>query len=194
MLEKNGQGLNLTYEVRMGILGHTGERIPETLEGQVVRRADQIAYVNHDIDDAIRAGILTDNDLPGEILRILGHNHSQRVNTLVCDAITTSREAQAICLSPEVDNALKDLRSFMFENVYRNPKAKSEESKAKVMLQKLFEFYYTNPEKLPEDFLPQMSFDGLERTVCDYIAGMTDNYAVDKYTEIFIPAGWHVRG
>jgi dGTPase len=137
---------------------------------------------------------LTDDDLPKDILRILGHNHSQRVNTLVCDAITTSREAGAVCLSPEVDTALKDLRSFMFEKVYRNPVAKSEESKAKVMLQKLFEYYYANPEQLPEDFQPQMSFDGLERTVCDYIAGMTDNYAVDKYTEIFIPTGWHVRG
>lgn len=194
VLERNGRGLNLTHEVRLGILGHTGDYIPETLEGQVVRRSDQIAYVNHDIDDAIRAGILTNDDLPRDILRILGHNHSQRVNTLVCDAIATSREAGAVCLSPEVDNALKDLRSFMFERVYRNPVAKSEESKAKVMLQKLFEYYYSNPDKLPEDFQPQMSFDGLERTVCDYIAGMTDNYAVDKYTEIFIPAGWHVRG
>lgn len=194
VLERGGRGLNLTYEVRMGILGHTGDRIPETLEGQVVRRSDQIAYVNHDIDDAIRAGILSNEDLPKDILRILGHNHSQRVNTLVCDAITISRDAGAICLSPEVDNALKDLRSFMFERVYRNPVAKGQESKAKDMLQRLFEYYYSNPEQLPEDFQPQMSFDGLERTVADYIAGMTDNYAVDKYTEIFIPAGWHVRG
>ena len=194
VLERGGQGLNLTYEVRMGILGHTGDRIPETLEGQVVRRADQIAYVNHDIDDAIRAGILSDEDLPKDILRILGHDHSQRVNTLVCDAILTSREAGAVCLSPEVDMALKDLRAFMFERVYRNPVAKGQESKAKDMLQKLFEFYYENPDQLPEDFQPQMSFDGLERTVADYIAGMTDNYAVDKYTEIFIPTGWHVRG
>ena len=194
VLERGGQGLNLTYEVRMGILGHTGDRIPETLEGQVVRRADQIAYVNHDIDDAIRAGILSDEDLPKDILRILGHDHSQRVNTLVCDAILTSREVGAVCLSPEVDMALKDLRAFMFERVYRNPVAKGQESKAKDMLQKLFEFYYENPDQLPEDFQPQMSFDGLERTVCDYIAGMTDNYAVDKYTEIFIPTGWHVRG
>ena len=194
VLERDGQGLNLTHEVRMGILGHTGDYIPETLEGQVVRRSDQIAYVNHDIDDAIRAGILTDEDLPRDILRILGGNHRDRVNTLVCDAIETSREAGAVCLSPEVDQALKDLRSFMFERVYRNPVAKSEESKAKDMLQKLFEYYYANPDQLPEDFLPQMSFDGLERTVCDYVAGMTDNYAVDKYTEIFIPTGWHVRG
>ena len=130
LLEKNGMGLNLTYEVRMGILGHTGDFIPETLEGQVVRRSDQIAYVNHDIDDAIRAGILSNDDLPKDILRILGHNHSQRVDMLVCDAIQTSREAGAICLSPQVDTALKDLRSFMFDKVYRNPVAKGQSGSA----------------------------------------------------------------
>ena len=193
-LEKDGQGLNLTCEVRMGILGHTGPHIPETLEGQVVRRSDQIAYVNHDIDDAVRAGILTNDDIPREISDVLGVTHSQRINTLVCDAIYTSREAGAVCLSPEVDQALKNLRAFMFENVYRSPVAKSQESKAKDLLCRLFEYYVNHPEALPEDFQPQMSFDGLERTVADYIAGMTDNYAVDKYTEIFIPAGWNVRG
>lgn len=193
-LEKDGQGLNLTYEVRMGILGHTGAHIPETLEGQVVRRSDQIAYVNHDIDDAIRAGILTNDDIPREISAVLGITHSQRINTLVCDAIYTSREAGTMCLSPDVDQALKNLRAFMFEKVYRNPVAKSQESKAKDLLCRLFEYYVNHPEALPEDFQPQMSFDGLERTVADYIAGMTDNYAIDKYTEIFIPAGWNVRG
>ena len=194
LLENDGQGLNLTYEVRMGIVGHTGTRVPETLEGQIVRHSDRIAYVNHDIDDAIRAGILTNEDIPDAITEVLGHNHSQRIDTLVCDMIMTSREAGEILLSPKVDQALKELRSFMFENVYRNPLAKGEEGKAKVMLTKLFEHYVNHPEDLPEDFHPQMSFDGLERTVCDYIAGMTDNYAVDKYSEIFIPMGWHVRG
>ena len=194
VLEKDGHGLNLTHEVRLGILGHTGEYIPETLEGQVVRRSDQMAYVNHDIDDAIRAGILTDEDLPKDVLQTLGHNHRDRINTLVCDAIRTSREAGKVMLSPEVDKALMDLRSFMFEKVYRNPVAKGEESKAKDMLQRMYEYYITHPEALPEDFQPQLSFDGMERTVCDYIAGMTDNYAVDKYTELFIPMGWHVRG
>ena len=194
VLEKDGQGLNLSYEVRNGILCHTGEAWPETLEGQIVRRSDQIAYVNHDIDDAIRAGILTNEDIPGEITDILGHDHSSRINTLVTDIIRVSREAGAVCLSPHVEKALKDLRSFMFENVYRNPVAKGEESKAKDMLSRMFEYYVNHPEALPEDFQPQLSFDGMERTVCDYIAGMTDNYAVDKYTEIFIPMGWHVRG
>ena len=194
VLEKDGHGLNLTHEVRLGILGHTGEYIPETLEGQVVRRSDQMAYVNHDIDDAIRAGILTDDDLPKDVLEALGQNHRDRINTLVCDAIRTSREAGKVMLSPKVDKALMDLRAFMFEKVYRNPVAKGEESKAKDMLQRMYEYYITHPEALPEDFQPQLSFDGMERTVCDYIAGMTDNYAVDKYTELFIPMGWHVRG
>ena len=194
ILEKDGQGLNLTYEVRMGILGHTGDYWPETLEGQAVRRSDQIAYVNHDIDDAIRAGILTDDDIPIEITDVLGHSHRDRINTLVCDAIRTSREFGKVCLSPDVDRALKELRSFMFTNVYRNPVAKGEESKAKDMLKRLFEYYIAHPEALPEDFQPQLSFDGMERTVCDYIAGMTDNYAVEKFREIFIPMGWQVHG
>ena len=193
-LEKDGQGLNLTHEVRNGILCHTGDPWPETLEGKVVRRSDQIAYVNHDIDDAIRAGILSDDDIPKSISCVLGHSHRDRINALVVDAILTSREAGEVMLSPAVEKALKDLRSFMFERVYRNPVAKGEETKAQDMLQRMYEYYYTHPEALPEDFQPQMSFDGLERTVSDYIAGMTDNYAVDKFTELFIPVGWHVRG
>ena len=194
ILEKDGAGLNLTHEVRLGILGHTGEYIPETLEGQIVRRSDQIAYVNHDIDDAIRAGILSDDDIPAAIADILGHTHRDRINTLVCDVIAVSSEEGKIVLSPAVEKALKDLRSFMFDRVYRNPVAKGEEKKAKIMLQRLYEYYIRHPDALPEDFHPQLSFDGMERTVCDYIAGMTDNYAVDKYTELFIPAGWNVRG
>ena len=194
VLEGNGDGLNLTYEVRMGILGHTGDRIPCTKEGQIVRRSDRIAYVNHDIDDAIRAGILRDSDIPTAITDVLGKSHSQRINTLVCDMIRTSGEAGQILLSPEVDKALQDLRSVMFENVYRNPVAKGEERKAQQMLQQLYEYYYEHPEALPDDFQPQLTFGGMERTVCDYIAGMTDKYAVDKYTELFIPMGWHVRG
>ena len=194
ILEKDGAGLNLTHEVRLGILGHTGEYIPETLEGQIVRRSDQIAYVNHDIDDAIRAGILCNEDIPESVTDVLGQTHRDRINTLVCDLILVSSEAGAIAMSPDVEKALKDLRSFMFERVYRNPVAKGEEKKAKAMLQRLYEYYIRHPDALPEDFHPQLSFDGMERTVCDYIAGMTDNYAVDKYTELFIPAGWHIRG
>ena len=194
LLENGGAGLNLTYEVRMGILCHTGSALPQTLEGQIVRQADRIAYVNHDIDDAIRAGVLQREDIPKSITKVLGSTHSQRINTLVCDAINSSREAGSFALSSGVETALTDLRSFMFERVYRNPIAKGEESKAREMLKRLYEYYFNHPDAIPEDFQPQMSFEGLERTVCDYIAGMTDNYAVDKYTELFIPKGWNIRG
>ena len=193
VLERDGAGLNLSYEVRMGILGHTGDRLPETMEGQIVRRSDQIAYVNHDIDDAIRAGVLSEMDVPRTLAQVLGQSHSQRVDTLVSDMICTSRETGKIGLSEQVDSALRDLRTFMFQKVYLNPVVKGEESKAKDMLKRLYEYYYQHPEALPTDFQPQMSFDGMERTVCDYIAGMTDNYAVDKYTQLFIPDGWHIR-
>lgn len=194
ILEKDGQGLNLCNEVREGIVGHTGPVIPKTLEGQIVRRADQIAYVNHDIDDAIRAGILTAEDIPRDIAAILGENQRDRINTLVCDMIFSSREAGSICMTQEIQKALADLRSFMFARVYHNPVAKGEESKARDMLQMLFRFYVDHPEQLPADFQPQLSFDGLGRTVCDYIAGMTDNYAIEKFNEIFVPSGWNVRG
>lgn len=194
ILEKDGQGLNLCNEVREGIVGHTGPVIPKTLEGQIVRRADQIAYVNHDIDDAIRAGILTAEDIPRDIAAILGENQRDRINTLVCDMIFTSREAGRICMTPQIQKALADLRSFMFARVYHNPVAKGEESKARDMLQMLFRFYVDHPEQLPADFQPQLSFGGLGRTVCDYIAGMTDNYAIEKFNEIFVPSGWNVRG
>ena len=194
MLENGGEGLNLTYEVRMGILGHTGPFVPETMEGQIVRWADRMAYVNHDIDDAIRAGILDSADIPKFVLKTMGTTHSSRINTLVCDMITTTREAGQVSLSPQVEKALQELREFMFERVYRNPVAKGEETKAREMLKRLYEYYYTHPEAMPADFQPQLSLEGMERTVCDYIAGMTDNYAVDKYTQLFIPMGWNVRG
>lgn len=194
VLEHNGNGLNLSYEVRMAILGHTGNRIPETQEGRIVRLADRIAYVNHDIDDAIRAGILSEKSLPRTTIAVLGETHSQRINTLVSDLVTTSLKEGDISLSTDVAQALQELRTFLFEKVYRNPVAKGEEAKAKDMLRRLYDYYIKNIDKLPADFQPQLSFEGLERTVCDYIAGMTDNYAVDKYSEIFIPTGWNVRG
>ena len=193
VLEKEGEGLNLTYEVRMGILGHTGEHDPGTLEGWIVRLSDRIAYVNHDMDDAIRAGIVSGDDVPADIRGVLGQTPRNRIDTLVKDTIATSREAGRICMSPAVEKALLDLRGYMFEHVYRSPIAKGQEGKAEDMLSRLFDHYMAHPEALPEDFLPQMSFEGIERTVCDYIAGMTDNFAVDKYTELFVPSGWHIR-
>ncbi|MBE6984717.1 MAG: deoxyguanosinetriphosphate triphosphohydrolase [Ruminococcaceae bacterium] len=195
ILEKDGQGLNLTYEVRMGILGHTSSsRMPETLEGQIVRKSDQIAYINHDIDDAMRAGILTDRDIPKDISDILGDTHRDRINTLVTSMITHSTQTEELGMDAEVEAAMQKLRAFMFERVYKNPVAKGEEAKAREILKRLYEYYVRNPEKLPPDFQPQLSFDGMERTVCDYIAGMSDKYAMYKYDELFIPTAWQVRG
>ncbi len=194
VLEKDGQGLNLTYEVRMGILGHTSSsRLPETLEGQIVRKSDQIAYINHDIDDAMRAGILTDRDIPKDISDVLGQTHRDRINTLVTNMITHSLQGD-LGMDAEIENAMQRLRAFMFERVYKNPEAKGEEAKAREILKRLYEFYVRHPEKLPPDFQPQLSFDGMERTVCDYIAGMSDKYAMYKYDELFIPTAWQVRG
>ena len=192
-LEKDGRGLNLTYEVRMGILGHTGEQIPETWEGQIVRTSDRIAYINHDLDDAIRAGLLAEQDIPREISYVLGENHKERINTLVTNMISTTTATNELSMSPEVAEAMDKLRSFLFQQVYRNPIAKGEEVKARGIIQALYTYYSKNPEKLPADFVPQLDFDGMDRVICDYIAGMTDKYAVYKYEEIFIPSAWQQR-
>ncbi len=194
LLEKNGDGLNLCYETRMGIVGHTGEYVPETLEGQIVRLSDRIAYINHDIDDACRAGILSNSDIPRKIANVLGQTHSERINTLVQDIITCSMGKNQLLRTPEVAQAMEDLRNFMFDKVYKNPVAKGEEYKAKDIIGMLYDHYLKHPEDIPVDFRPQLDFDGIERTVCDYIAGMTDKYAVYKFSEIFIPTAWQVRG
>lgn len=193
LLEKNGDGLNLCYETRMGILGHTGAFIPETREGQIVRLSDRIAYINHDIDDAMRAGILSNADIPRSVSEVLGETHRDRINTLVENVVRTSMAGGTIGMEGHVQEAMDALRCFMFERVYRNPVAKGEESKAKNIIRQLYQYYISHPEKLPADFLPQLDFDGMPRTVCDYIAGMTDHYAVYKYSELFIPQGWQVR-
>lgn len=193
VLEKDGEGLNLCYETRMGILGHTGEHIPETLEGQIVRVSDRIAYINHDIDDACRAGILRNEDIPRDIADVLGQTHSRRINTLVQDIIGCSRDGRELSRTPEIAEAMERLRDFMFEHVYRNPVAKGEEHKAWDIIGKLYEHYIAHPGEIPADFQPQLDIDGIERTVCDYIAGMTDQYAVYKFGEVFIPAAWNRR-
>ncbi len=192
-LEKDGRGLNLTYEVRMGILGHTGDQIPETWEGQIVRTSDRIAYINHDLDDAIRAGLLSEQDIPREISYVLGESHKERINTLVTNMIATTTATGKLSMSPEVAEAMDKLRSFLFKQVYRNPVAKGEEVKARGIIQALYTYYSNYPEKLPADFVPQLDFDGMDRVICDYIAGMTDKYAVYKYEEIFIPSAWQQR-
>ena len=194
ILEKDGAGLNLTYETRMGILGHSwSSDPPDFMEGHVIRFADRIAYINHDIDDAMRAGILTESDIPREISGVLGHSHSERINTLVEDLITQTGISNSLHMRPKVSEAMHALREFMFERVYRNPVAKGEESKARDILKSLYEYYMRHPEQLPDNFRPQLDFDGIERVVCDYIAGMTDKFAIYKYEEIFIPSGWQGR-
>jgi len=192
-LEKDGQGLNLTHEVRMGILGHTGLTIPETWEGQIVRVSDRIAYINHDLDDAIRAGILSEKDIPRDISYILGESHKERINTMVTNMIDHTVATGELAMQAEITKAMDDLRTFLFARVYRNPVAKGEESKARDIIKALYVYYSKYPEKLPADFVPQLDFDGISRVICDYIAGMTDKYAVYKYEEIFIPSAWHVR-
>ncbi|MBR4131759.1 MAG: deoxyguanosinetriphosphate triphosphohydrolase [Oscillospiraceae bacterium] len=194
LLEKDGAGLNLTYETRMGILGHSWSApAPNSMEGHVIRFADRIAYINHDIDDAMRAGLLTEDDIPSEISGVLGHSHSERINTLVEDLITQTGISNTLRMRPRVAEAMDALRQFMFERVYRNPVAKGEESKARDILKSLYEYYMQHPDQLPENFRPQLDFDGIERVVCDYVACMTDKFAIYKYEELFIPSGWQGR-
>lgn len=190
-LENGGDGLNLTYEVRRGLLCHTGKDLPETLEGQVIRFADRIAYINHDIDDAARAGIIALKDIPKDISAILGGTHRDRINTLTTDIILQSRNRDEIFQSLEIGDAMRRLREFMFSNVYRNPTAKGEESKARAMLLRLFEYYNTHFDLLPPSFIREK--ESKERAICDYIAGMTDQYAVAMYSNAFIPMAWQVK-
>ena len=191
-LEKNGQGLNLTWEVRNGILCHTKGTPAATLEGQVVRLADHIAYINHDIEDALRGGVIFPMDIPLEVSNVLGFTHGDRINTLVQDAITASQGQDHIVQSHPVEEAMLALKDFMFASVYTNPLAKGEEGKAQNMLQALFQYYQGNQDELPSDFQAIRLEDGVDRAVCDYIAGMTDPFAVEKYKELFIPKGWTV--
>ena len=192
-LENGGEGLNLTYEVRRGILCHTGPDRAEILEGQIIRLADQIAYINHDIEDALRGGIIYPMDIPLAISKILGFTHGERINALVEDVITASRDQDAICQSPEVGEAMAALREFMFESVYTNPLAKGEEGKAQEMLRRLFEHYQKNPDELPPDFQEIRLEEGVDRAVCDYIAGMTDPFAIEQFSKLFIPMAWTVK-
>lgn len=192
-LENNGEGLNLTYEVKDGIVNHTGKHLASTLEGVIVKYADRIAYINHDIDDACRAGILTVEDIPKDIRDILGDRHSQRINTMVTAVISESADKPFIAMTPEVGEAMDKLRTFLFETVYLNPLAKSEETKAKEMLAFLFEYFVKHPEKMPELYVRNMGEESVDRCVCDYISGMTDRYAIDLYSELFIPRVWRGR-
>lgn len=189
ILERNGKGLNLSAEVVDGALCHSGDAEAMTPEGRVLKFADRIAYINHDIDDAIRAGILRGEDIPKRLRDTLGETYSERINTMVLDVILSS-DGGEIRMSDTVGPAMNELRDFMFERVYRNPIAKGEEGKAKEMLKMLYCYYAEHPEALPEDDRYLVEEYGAERAAADYISGMTDNYAVERFTELFIPYGW----
>lgn len=189
-LEKNGQGLNLTWEVRDAIVNHTGENTASTLEGAIIKYADRIAYINHDIDDACRAGILTEKSIPKILRKTLGEQHSTRINTMVTSVIDGSRERPQIAMTKEIQQATDELRSFLFKNVYTNPVAKSEESKAKAMLIQLYEYYVKYPEKMPEVYKRNLNDEGVERCAADFVSGMTDRYAIETFKELFVPEVW----
>ena len=191
-LEKQGEGLNLTWEVLDGIKNHKSSGDPHTLEGQIVRLSDKIAYINHDIDDAIRGGILKESDIPRKYTDILGTSTKIRLDTMLHNVIINSMEKPKIQMSPEVYEATMGLRGFLFENVYKNPKAKGEEKKAINMITNLYQFYMEHLELLPSQFLEMLEEKGTkeEQIVCDYIAGMTDTYAVKKFEEYFVPESW----
>ncbi len=190
-LEKNGEGLNLTWEVRDGMLNHQTRTMPNTLEGRIVRFSDKIAYINHDIDDAIRGKILTEEDIPFELRAILGNSTTERLDTLIHNIITHSMDKNDIIMSADVLEAMQDLRKFMFNNVYKNKMAKGEEKKAKELLERLFHYYMKHPMEMPSQYTTMITQgEKQDRAVCDYIAGMTDQYAVAKFNEYFVPRAW----
>ena len=193
VLEKNGEGLNLTWEVRDGILNHRISGNPSTMEGQVVRLADKLAYIHHDMDDAQRAGIITEDDIPVTLRMLLGYTTRERLNTFVHDIIESSMEKNHIEMSSEIYEAMMDLRKIMFQNVYDHPEAKKEEKKAIKMLKKLYVYYTENPEEMSEEYrLLMKRGESKAQVVCDYLSGMTDQYSMAKFRKIFIPKSWEV--
>ena len=192
-LEKDGQGLNLTFEVRDGILNHQTIGKPHTLEGKIVRFSDKIAYIHHDMDDAVRAGILKETDVPAEIRDVLGSTPGERLNRFIHDIVTNSMDKNDILMSDPVADAMKKLRQFMFDRVYQNLEAKSEESKAEVLMETLYHHYLKHLDDLPEEFLNLISEgEPRERVVCDYVGAMSDRFAISVYEEIYIPKSWQI--
>lgn len=188
---EGGRGLNLTWEVRDGILNHTGPEIPSTLEGQIVRYADRVAYINHDIDDAIRGGIITVEQIPAECLAVLGKEHRDRINTMVLDLIHANLDETAqIKMSPSIQAATEKLRNFMFESVYIGSEAKRDETKACHVVQNLYKHFMEHAELLPPEYRQRAGGENTDRAVCDYIAGMTDNFAIRIYQRHFLPLPW----
>lgn len=192
ILEKDGQGINLTYEVRDGILNHQTSGLPETLEGRVVRFSDKIAYIHHDMDDAIRGGILKESDVPKEIGEVIGFSCGQRLDFFIHDIVTMSRGKNDIQMSPDAAEAMRKLRQFMFENVYQNPVAKSEEGKAEELTETLYDYFLKHMDKLPAFMLKILEAgEPVEKVVCDFVGSMTDRFAIATYQDIYIPKTWH---
>jgi len=187
-LEKNGRGLNLSWEVKNGILCHTTGEMAATLEGQLVRFSDKIAYMNHDVDDAVRAKVLSEEDLPWDVKMILGRTKNQRITTLVGSIIEKSGET--VAMDEEIFRAFRILQDFMFEAVYTNPVAKGEESKAEKVVKSLYAYFVSHEEKLPSEYRAVLEEEGLERAVADYISGMSDRYAISLYGDLFVPKSW----
>ncbi len=190
-LEKNGEGLNLTKEVKNGILCHTRGKEADTLEGRLVKLADRIAFVNHDIDDAVRAGVLLKENIPQISVKVLGDTRSKRIDALVKSLINNSHE-NYIKMAEEEQEAFDILYRFMYDVVYINANAKHEERKVPVMIQLLFEYYRANPNKLPAELIKIASTEGIDRAVCDHIAGMTDHFAIKVFSDIYVPKEWTI--
>ncbi len=192
LLEKDGQGLNLTFEVRDGIRNHQTHGEPSTLEGKIVRISDKIAYIHHDMDDAIRAGILKETDIPGEITDVIGNTLGKRLDHFIHDLVTYSTGLNDIRMSQPVAEAMRKLREFLFEHLYTNPTAKGEEEKAEVMIETLYNYYGKHMELLPRDYHILIDRgEPKEMVLCDYIGAMTDRFAIARYEEIYIPQCWH---
>ena len=193
ILEKDGKGLNLTYEVRDGIRNHQTIGKPHTLEGKIVRLSDKIAYIHHDMDDAQRAGIISEDDIPVTLRMLLGYTTRERLNTFVHDVIENSLEQDTIKMSAEIYEAMMDLRALMFQNVYENPAAHKEEEKVVKMLTELYEYYVEHPEAMSTEYRELIvRGEKKEQAVCDYLSGMTDQYSIKKFREIYIPKAWEV--
>lgn len=193
LLEKDGLGLNLTREVRDGIKNHQTEGMPDTLEGKIVRFSDKIAYIHHDMDDAVRAGLLKEADVPREISEVIGYTTGERLDHFIHDLVTNSYDKDEIAMSEPVAEAMSRLRRFMFERVYTNKEAKSEEGKAEMLMESLYHYYMKHCELIPADLIYLMEEKGepKEKIVCDFIGAMTDRFAIAKYEEIYIPKSWH---
>ena len=194
VLENDGRGLNLTFEVRDGILNHKMELDPATLEGQAVSLADRISYISHDIDDAVRAGIIKNEDLPVSAVKVLGANTRERINSTIGSIYRASAGKNKVVMEDEVYAELDVLRKFMFENVYLIPSAKKEEETALRMLTGLFDHFMQNPEKLPDSFIKLLDRFDRETVVCDYISSMTDRYAIAVFENVFVPKSFFVKG